>query len=57
MRWLPDKFIVLFLEVVTDLYMAVIVGCSSKNISTSLNPTLPLDKTNGYKKLKLGEHE
>ena len=36
MRWSPDKDIVLFNEVVIDLYMPTIVDCFFINVLTSL---------------------
>ena len=45
MRWFPDKLIVLFTEVVIDLYMLIIAYCFLRNALTLLNVKLPLEET------------
>ena len=45
MRWSPDKDIVLFNEVVIDLYMLTTVDCFFINVLTSLYIILPLGET------------
>ena len=42
-RWLPDKWIVVLLEVVINLYMLISVAFFSRNVSTSLKASLPFD--------------
>ena len=45
MRWFSDKEIVLFTEVVIDLYLVIMVRFLLTNVLTSVNVTLPHDDT------------
>ena len=53
MRWFPDRLIVVFKEVVIDLYWLVTVGCLCKNALTSLYVTVPSDETKYKIQIKL----
>ena len=45
MRWFPDRLIVLFTEVVIDLYKVIVLCCFLRNAPTLLYVNLPLDVT------------
>ena len=44
-RWFPDKLIVLFSEVIIDLYMVIVSYCFFRNALTLLCVRLPLAET------------
>ena len=45
MRWFPDRLIVVFIEVVINLYKVIVACCFFRNAVTLLNVKLPLEET------------